>query len=252
MYRRGIPVKSLRMRDEKIDAFRRQYSCERGPEVGATPYFIGVWDTVAAIGMAYVNPLKCDTHYPIDVPFARHAMAIDEYRRRFARVPWGGSGTVSNETIQGIDRFEQVWFAGNHADIGGSYPENESRLSDISLEWMADFIERKLPEGQRVHMDRTRLRCSPASDGMMHDECMEPMPGTPLPWGKSVREVPEGALLHSSVYERIGLKGVRNFIGFGPYRPAALRKHTTAQKAMREADRRSSGERGSPQPDSVS
>jgi hypothetical protein len=30
----------------------------------------------------------------------------------------------------------QMWFAGNHSDIGGSYPEAESRLSDNALAWM--------------------------------------------------------------------------------------------------------------------
>jgi uncharacterized protein (DUF2235 family) len=238
MYKRGIPVKNLHARDKKINAFCSQYSCERSREVGATPYFIGLWDTVAAIGIPYVNPFNYDTHYPKDVVFARHAMAIDEYRRRFVRVPWGGSGTVPDETINGIDRFQQIWFAGNHADIGGSYPENESRLSDISLKWMADFIEDKLPEGHRVHIDRTRLRSSPASDGMMHDECMEPMPGTVLPWQKSVREVPPEACLHRSVYDRIGLRAVRNFTGFGPYRPAALSRHTKAKEAIKDADRK--------------
>ncbi|WP_354105416.1 DUF2235 domain-containing protein [Bradyrhizobium sp. LB14.3] len=34
------------------------------------------------------------------------------------------------------DWLQQVWFAGNHSDVGGSYPENEARLSDISLGWM--------------------------------------------------------------------------------------------------------------------
>jgi len=32
--------------------------------------------------------------------------------------------------------FEQVWFPGVHADIGGGYLENEARLSDIALGWM--------------------------------------------------------------------------------------------------------------------
>lgn len=33
---------------------------------------------------------------------------------------------------------EQMWFAGNHSDIGGSYGEDESRLSDIALGWMVE------------------------------------------------------------------------------------------------------------------
>ena len=32
--------------------------------------------------------------------------------------------------------FGQLWFAGNHSDIGGSYPEGDFRLSDIALDWM--------------------------------------------------------------------------------------------------------------------
>jgi uncharacterized protein (DUF2235 family) len=251
LYKWGLPAKNFRVRNQKAGAFRRRYSCKCGPQIGATPFFIGIWDTVAAVGWAHILPVEYDMHFVADVPFARHAMAIDEYRKDFVRVPWGGSGTVPNETIDGIDRFQQVWFAGNDADIGGSYPENESRLSDVSLEWMTEFIEGRLPEDRRVHVDRTRLHCSPASDGMMHDECMEPMPGTPLPWGKTVREVPDGAVLHPSVYERIKLKSVRNFTGFGPYRPVALRNHRDAQRAMKEADHRSNGEE-SPQSGSVS
>jgi uncharacterized protein (DUF2235 family) len=248
LYRRGLPV---RIRDDKVDVFLKRHSCLLGADIGATRYFIGIWDTVAAIGWAHILPVKYDMHFPKDVVFARHAMAIDEYRKDFVRVPWGGSGTVPDETINGVDRFQQVWFAGNHADIGGSYPENESRLSDISLKWMADFVELELPEGCRVQIDGTRLRCSPASEGMMHDECMEPMPRTPLPWGKTVREVPDGAILHPSVYERIKLEGVRNFIGFGPYRPAALRRHTEAKRVIREADHHSKG-KDAPQLGSVS
>ncbi|PAY03388.1 hypothetical protein CK489_39740 [Bradyrhizobium sp. UFLA03-84] len=44
-----------------------------------------------------------------------------------------------------------MWFAGNHSDVGGSYPESETRLSDISLGWMAHafqtFPDRKEPDG---------------------------------------------------------------------------------------------------------
>jgi uncharacterized protein (DUF2235 family) len=34
---------------------------------------------------------------------------------------------------------KQVWFAGVHSDVGGSYPEFESGLAKIALRWM--FIE---------------------------------------------------------------------------------------------------------------
>jgi len=118
-----------------------------GAGTGTIPYFVGIWDTVAALGWGHFAVSKLirklpflsanyDMHFVTDIPFARHAMAIDEYGRDFLRVPWGGSGTVSDGDIAGVKRFRQVWFAGNHSDVGGSYPENESRLSDITLKWI--------------------------------------------------------------------------------------------------------------------
>ncbi len=36
---------------------------------------------------------------------------------------------------------KQVWFAGDHCDVGGSHPERESGLSQIALEWMVEQAE---------------------------------------------------------------------------------------------------------------
>jgi hypothetical protein len=48
-----------------------------------------------------------------------------------------------------------AWFAGNHSDIGGSYPENQSRLSDIALDWMLRWAV-AVPNG--LKFDRRVLR----------------------------------------------------------------------------------------------
>jgi hypothetical protein len=98
------------------------------------------------------------------------------------------SGTVTDGKRGEPEPFQQIWFAGNHSDIGGSYPDNESRLSDITLKWMADFIEYELPAEARVHVDRSVLRYSPSSAGMMHDQCMVGMAGTPLHWYPADRD----------------------------------------------------------------
>jgi uncharacterized protein (DUF2235 family) len=71
------------------------------------------------------------------VAFARAANAIDESRKDFDRVAWGGSQEGAHH-FPGHERLIQLWFAGNHSDIGGSYPEPESRLSDIALAWMCE------------------------------------------------------------------------------------------------------------------
>ena len=69
-----------------------------------------------------------DTGLNRNVGYARHALSIDEGRTSFERVKWGEPGEW-RDTGRGNPRwFEQLWFAGNHSDIGGSYPEDELRL----------------------------------------------------------------------------------------------------------------------------
>lgn len=178
MYAGGLPVKNLDKRKRDLEEFQAAHDCMIGVEIGAIPYFVGVWETVAALGWTHVSLSKLffsnfDEHFVRDIPFARHAMAIDEYRRDFVRVPWGGSGTVSDGDIEGVTRFRQVWFAGNHSDVGGSYPENESRLSDVALKWMVDFITKEIPDvAARIAINDNVLHLRPSYDGMMHDELM--------------------------------------------------------------------------------
>jgi uncharacterized protein (DUF2235 family) len=241
LYRFGMPTKDDDVRQRQVDQFRQDHGSLIGANVGALPFVIGVWDSVAAIGWKRFFPKWAyDLHYPRDVAYGRHAMAIDEYRKDFSRVPWGGSGTIRASGKEAVlEPFEQVWFAGNHADIGGSYPENESRLSDISLQWMVDFIANKLPEEARVSIDWNYLKLYPSSDGMMHDECMVGIGGTPAHWYPTDRDVPTEAQLHHTVIERLKMDRVRNFTSFGPYRPAPLRNHRDA-KAYFQADLRGS------------
>ena len=221
-------------RSAAVDRFKKAYACAAGGATGAAPYFIGVWDTVAAVGWSKVLRRGYDLHLPKDVRFARHAMSIDEYRKDFARVKWGGTNLPPSVPGQ-PDAFQQIWFAGNHADIGGSYPEIESRLSDVTLKWMADFIETELPLEGRVAIDHRVLTLSPSCEGMMHDECMVGVAGSPLKWYPADRDVPHDAILHPTVYERLELPSVRNFISYGPYRPAPLRKHDKAKKYFQSA-----------------
>ncbi len=72
-----------------------------------------------------------------NVLYAKHAISIDENRKDFDRVPWyRGETTLGVRDQNGNIFFEQVWFPGNHADIGGGYEENKSRLSDATLRWL--------------------------------------------------------------------------------------------------------------------
>jgi uncharacterized protein (DUF2235 family) len=253
LYRRGMPITDDKTLAAKALDFRTRYAPQTGAETGASPYLIGIWDAVAAMGWQRFFPKWAyDRHFTKDVRYARHLQSIDETRRDFLRVPWGGSGTVLWPDRQNEpEQFGQIWFAGNHADVGGSYPENESRLSDITLKWMVDFITDEIPMEGRVTVDAYYMRLHPSSDGMMHDECMVGVGGTSIRWSAAIRNVPETAKLHDTVYERLRMNKVRNFTSYGPYRPAALRNHAEAKKFFEPAVEPPSSEEV-PQPPSAS
>src|SRR5206468_7354307 len=77
----------------------------------------------------------------------RHALAIDEHRSFFEPTLWGDP----LQTPDGSQDVNQVWFAGVHSDVGGSYPEAESGLSKITLEWM---LLQAMNSGLHVDLDR--------------------------------------------------------------------------------------------------
>jgi uncharacterized protein (DUF2235 family) len=179
-----------------------------------------------------------DTNLNPRVRYARHALSIDENRRDFPRVVWtlDRKPTVAPEP-GARDRLEQVWFAGVHSDVGGSYAENESRLSDIALKWMLDQA-RSLPHP--ILADDAYLRLWPSPAGMQHDARksavaeMHPwlrrvwtwLRGADnVGWAKGLRKVPHDAPLHPSVLERFECAGVLDYDVVGPYRPEPLREH---------------------------
>ena len=163
-----------------------------------------------------------------NVRYARHAISIDENRAAFACVGWGDPhSTRPDKDADGFSTFEQFWFAGNHSNIGSGYAENESRLSDISLSWMADAAA-TVRNG--ITIDRTKLRLYPSAEGMQHDERKAGFPMLTgwlrLTWQGKQRDIhdPE-APLHDFVYQRFALPGVIHYDLVQPYRPEGLRRH---------------------------
>lgn len=155
-----------------------------------------------------------DTELDEQVCFARHALSIDEARASFQRVPWGVPG--QRRDGQPV-WFEQKWFAGNHSDIGGSYPENESRLSDIALGWMiAAAAECGLEH------DPAALRPWPDARGMQHDKTRT---GVFRLTRRKSRDLRLDAPLHHSVIERFEADTVVQYDREAPYRPDNLRHH---------------------------
>jgi uncharacterized protein (DUF2235 family) len=115
--------------------------------------FIGVWDTVGALGFPVSpwNPLSVlnarwafhDTTLSSWVEQARHAVAIDERRGPFRPTLWRTSDKASpmNQALQ------QAWFCGAHSDVGGGIrpaPGGGPRaagLSQVAFAWMMGEAE---------------------------------------------------------------------------------------------------------------
>ena len=92
-------------------------------------HFVGVWDTVSSVGWVW-DPLKLPyTAQNPDMANGRHAISIDERRCYFRNNLWGTQ-------LPQQQSLKQVWFAGVHSDVGGSYAPMDSGLSQITLEWM--------------------------------------------------------------------------------------------------------------------
>jgi uncharacterized protein (DUF2235 family) len=133
--------------------FRRTYSYE--PRIR----FIGVWDTVGALGiplsgLRFVNFLNRgvqfhDTDLSTTVDAAFHAISIDEKRQPFRPAVWNLQPSNIPQDVQ------QVWFAGVHCDVGGGYHPDHG-LADVTLGWM---VARAKAHGLGV--DDTALAAGP-------------------------------------------------------------------------------------------
>ena len=177
--------------------------------------FIGVWDTVDAVGAPfsiadlinlYVYAFKFRTT-ALDprVQCGRHALALDEEREAFKPVLW-------DERAAPEGQVKQVWFAGVHSNVGGGYPRHGMSLEP--LEWMmaeANTNGLRFVAGDRenyyIHAD-------------VNDRMYDPRAGLGIFYRWQPRDVEAlraatctgPALVHRSVFERIA----RNTEGYSP------------------------------------
>lgn len=178
-------------------AFRKIKDARPCPEIT----FIGVWDTVGALGAPGVigkiasslNGNKYEYHnvglHP-SIRNAYHAMAIDERRTPFAPALWvrpaGWSGHL-----------EQAWFAGVHSNIGGGYKPDG--LANVALQWVASKAQ-----ASGLDLDRAYLNYFEAHfDAVLHDS----MSAKYRLFGSFVRPIgqsrADGECVHASAIERL-------------------------------------------------
>lgn len=153
-----------RIRNERRRTRRAEAFVARHWNMWVKIAFLGVWDTVGALGFPYPRVAAFfdripwfrhrfhNTRLSDSVEFGCHALAIDDERLTFHPTLWD----------EPDPRVEQVWFAGMHSDVGGGYAEAE--LADIALQWMARHA---MARGLLLY-HRHRVTGDPKPDGWMH------------------------------------------------------------------------------------
>jgi hypothetical protein len=191
--------------DEAMRLYRRHYeACSNDRELRALQAeaerfkrerahlcdirFLGIWDTVKSVGYFWPRNLPHLRHNPI-VRTVRHALSLSEHRTFYVPTTWGGldgdtrpaihvpahlaaeaGGTKPAIAWQDV---EEVWFAGDHSDVGGGRPAGARALADVSLHWMVNEAH---AHGLRVSADEYRAfaatlpRVADLSPADVHDE----------------------------------------------------------------------------------
>jgi uncharacterized protein (DUF2235 family) len=170
--------------------------------------FIGVWDTVDAVGLPvhlsdFVNAFIYRFKFPDrrlsgQVERACHALAIDDERHSFHPLLWDEQARSQNDG----QKIEQVWFAGAHSNVGGGYPKQGMSL--VALGWM---MQKARDAGLRfVASDRA----SYGDHANVDDKLYDPRSGLGMFYRWKPRDIEDmcrenavATAVHLSVLERI-------------------------------------------------
>lgn len=160
--------------------------------------FIGVWDTVGALGAPgfigqFFNKGKYQYHDvglnpPIQNAF--HALAIDERRKPFAPNLWTRPANWGGQ-------LEQAWFPGVHSNVGGGYAPDG--LANEALQWIVERAERL-----GLEMDSDYLaHFLPCFNSVLHDS-MSPMYKLMGPYERKLGgHVADGETIHQAAIDRL-------------------------------------------------
>lgn len=223
------------LRAEKAEAFRRKHNSEALP-----PFFVGVWDTVRALGWQVTDIATFGRHRFHDallnphVDHGRQALAIDENRKVFSPELWD----QSRLSAANAEQIKQVWFAGCHSDIGGGYGLRLG-LTDLAMKWMVDeamAARDRVPDprrspgftGLRVHTNLLR-ELNLDQLGVQHDPRASLLgklwwPGTREAY-IAAPELGSEAITQGTLPLRFEAESVPVDDAMQPYRPVAMREH---------------------------
>jgi uncharacterized protein (DUF2235 family) len=132
--------------------------------------YLGVWDTVGALGVPKVLPLSAmlnrkhrfhDIALTGFIESARHAVAIDERRALFPAEPWGDLSAINEARHHRAEDpkapYQEQWFPGTHGSVGGG--GDIRGLSDGALAWVLQGAKRAglkldVEQGSRIQAVR--------------------------------------------------------------------------------------------------
>jgi len=197
---------------------------------------LGLFDTVGSVIESGRYGPRLRTHAftrtNTSVEHVRHAVAIHERRTMFQPHLWPAGGDYRQNPFQkpaAPQDVKEVWFTGVHGDIGGGYPEKDSRLAKIALDWMIgetkplglhyktrtvnEIVLGRKAGGTYVAPDAAAKRNESLNAAWSVLEILprrrsrysvtgeEGQGGWYIPMGRS-RTIPEGAWIHKSVIDR--------------------------------------------------
>jgi len=132
-----------------------------GARKEAPVFFVGVWDTVSSVGFPGFAVSMSSNPNILNkrIQHVRHALALDEHRAQFKPRVYEQNDFGDATQTQSL---RQLWFRGNHCDVGGGYAENSATaLSDHAWRWMLDqarqcglsmnTLPRTIPQETRIH-----------------------------------------------------------------------------------------------------
>ncbi|MEU9348426.1 DUF2235 domain-containing protein [Streptomyces sp. NPDC048278] len=152
--------------------------------------YLGLWDTVKAAGVLRLGSLRWPyTHQLPNAARIRHAVSLDERRRPYREY------LVTAREGRLRDSAQEVWFAGVHSDVGGTFAHAAGAplLSSIPLKWIADGVHQELDFVPDAYDEACALT-EDFADAPLHDNGAL--------WilaGRRTRSVPKDASLHASV-----------------------------------------------------
>ncbi|MFF9653301.1 DUF2235 domain-containing protein [Streptomyces sp. NPDC014622] len=156
--------------------------------------YLGVWDTVKAAGILRLGNLQWPyTHQLPNAVRIRHAVSLDEKRRPFREF------LVKSRPEPLHDTAQEVWFAGVHSDVGGTFAheKGDALLSTITLKWITDEVCQDLVFRPGAYAEACAVTEEFADAAIHHNGPF---------WilvGRRSRRVPEQAVLHASVRLRL-------------------------------------------------